>query len=259
MLKDKFKLDKFSKTVLIILGFYLVVMLIIFLPKYIKLRKEKLYIITDNYRIKYEFGKWSFNNTDKKEEYTFYENGEYKGKYLALLLDKIRLYDNGSKVNYKGKILGYRGSLKLEVYNIIEDSKLEETDKLAIDKFLEKENIKATYDTLYLQKAILDVDNDGTEETIYCVSNNLDENSQVAFAAIFVSDGDKTDVLVSNSEKAEDKMMLKLYNLENIFDIKKDKKIEILYSTGYSMGSVDEQCYVLHNLSSKKVIHNFCE
>ena len=80
MLSDKLKLDKGTKALLMGLLVYLVIMLIIFLPGYIRNKREKLYIISNTYRIKYEQGKWSkfVGFVETKEKYNIYEQVNIK-------------------------------------------------------------------------------------------------------------------------------------------------------------------------------------
>ena len=67
-------MTKSNKIILGILAGYLVIMLIIFLPGYLKNKHDKIYILSDTFvKIKYENGKWS-NITD---------NDDYKLKELA--------------------------------------------------------------------------------------------------------------------------------------------------------------------------------
>ena len=56
MIGKKIKFDKVSKTILFLLIAYFVVLLCIYLPIYIKNQRERIYIITDEYKIKYTFG-----------------------------------------------------------------------------------------------------------------------------------------------------------------------------------------------------------
>ena len=87
MQKGKIKIDKNIKITLLILLVYLVVMLIIFLPGYLKSKYEKLYIVTNRYKIKYEDGSWK--NIDKTEENRTYDGVEEVRKIAEKDLDKV--------------------------------------------------------------------------------------------------------------------------------------------------------------------------
>lgn len=260
-IKEKIVMDKLSKNILRGLAIYLVIMLAIFLPKYIKLRYEKLYIISDDYRIKYENGTWKkFTDNDIKEEYVIYEDGEYKGKYLTLTLNNILLYENGSKVNYSGRIFGYRGTLKFDHDDIGYNGQIDEADKGNIDDALNILNINPTYENLSIQKELKDIDNDGNEEIVYCINNyNDDGMNNKSFSIIFIVDNDKVKIVDSSVANFEERLNIRIHYLNSFFDIRKDGKFELLYTYSYPMGSKDEECLVLYNLSGKKVIHNFCE
>lgn len=262
MLKEKIKLDKSLSKIMIVLIAYLVIMLIIFLPSYLRLRKEKLYIVTNNYKIKYEYGKWKkMDDNSNKEEYSFYEKGKFIGKYNAILLNKIFLYNDLNKeIDYDGYILGYRGSLKFSFYEIENNAEINENDKHYIDLVLEELKLNRNSSLSFFQKKEIDINNDGIQEILYSINNySMEENSKEKFSIIFMVVNDKISIIAKEITNDENLYASKLFSIESIFDIKNDKKLELLYSINNPMGSIDNQCMVLYNLSSKKVIHNFCE
>ena len=102
MLKGKIKIEKDAKIILAVLIVYLVVMLIIFLPEYIRMKHEKIYIVTNQYKIKYTNGRWKrIDNLEEfnSKEYEVYNSVGYYGKYKLLYNDHIVLMnDDKTKV-----------------------------------------------------------------------------------------------------------------------------------------------------------------
>lgn len=265
MQKGKIKIDKNIKITLLILLVYLVVMLIIFLPGYLKSKYEKLYIVTNRYKIKYEDGSWK--NIDKTEDYVLknfeiYENNNYKGNYKIMLSnDFILLDEDNKKVDYDGIIFGHRGTLNLKYlsFTSIDDNKEEDTKY--IDEVIKKIGMKDITKYSLLQK--VEVEN----KVIYSVSNNnavcggdinsldgIGYNPEDKFSVIFMVEDGKLSVI----DKIIDNNDPNIYEVVDIFDIKEDNKLELLYSEKPAQVSTNE-CIKMYNMKNKKEINNFCK
>ena len=269
---NKNSFTKIDKT--IILGFiiYLIVMLIIFLPGYLKKEHENLYILTTRMRIKYEKGTW-LSITDPNDylskKFNIYEDGKYLGNYQVVLNNSFILYDDDKQVDYSGGILGYRGTLKLDLMNYNFKETKSSEDDFIVKQALKKMDI--TEDAYYSidQKVFSDVDNNGNNETIYNISNikqpdseSIDcvpipvkNSSNVNFSILFMYKDNN--VYIINSI-VDDKQEFETFEIQNILDIKADGKKELLYTRGYPLNPSSE-CSFLYNLAKAKQIKNFCE
>ena len=133
-------------------------------------------------------------------------------------------------------------------------------DKPYIKEVLTKLDIKPTYKLSFIQKEKIDVDNDNQDEIIYCISNYYtEEKTNERFSIVFLVNDNKIEII--NKEIVDnDKIYIrKLYSIVGLFDIKDDKKLELLYNSEYSMGNSEDNCLYLYNLASRKQIKNFCE
>lgn len=256
------KIDKNLKILFGILIVYLIIMLIIFLPGYLKNRKEKLYLLTNFVKIKYENGKWS--NIDDIENYNLkefdiYEDSQYRGKYKVIYSNKFNLFDEeGKMLNYTGSIFASSGTLSLDVYDV-EEGEPTDSDISIVNNALSQLNISSQNTYSFFQKSTLDVDNDSIDETIYNVSNYYVEGDvDTRFSIIFMYKNNKLviiDKYITDDEGIEDGP---IFSIMKILDIKSDKKLELFYTKNYAYRPFDE-CGVLYNLTGKvKLIHNFC-
>ena len=79
MVMKKLRLDRGVKLTLILLLVYTFVVLVVFLPMYLKKQRETVYIMTNRYKIKYEKRKWrKITNSDdyKLREFNIYQNND---------------------------------------------------------------------------------------------------------------------------------------------------------------------------------------
>ena len=263
MLKEKLKMDKSGVLIIRVLIVYLVIALIIFLPTYIKNKVEKLYIITnDNIKIKYTNGRWKkiYNSKDYAlKKFNLYENDEYKGKYKIMYSNKLILIDDsGNRTNTNGNYVAYRGSLKLGVYDLITDE-LSEVDKEYIEKALIKLNLPVTYNFNHFQRVYYDIDKDGILENVYCINNFYTDDTNEKFSILFIQNEDEIKIIDKQITDSNGIYDNKIFSIINVFDIRKDGKLELLYREDYPMDNSDDSCIILHNLSKNKQIKNFCE
>lgn len=262
MENNKFKLDKSAKTLIIIFIVYLIIMVAIFLPGYLN-RRGKLYIVTDNVRIKYDNGKWiklKRNDEYKLKEFEIYEDGNHIGKYKLVDTNKIHLYENGKEYVYNGNIFAYNGSISLDVYDTEFLDSITDEDKQIIDQALTSLDISTNYELNYIEKKNIDVDNDGNIDTIYCINNyySEDENNQ-KFSIVFIYKNNKINIIdkqITDVNGIEDS---KIFYINKILDVKKDNKLELLYSSNYPNGSTSSECTNLYNLNKNKKIKDFCK
>jgi len=256
--------DKGAKIILIVLGIYLAIMLIIFLPGYLRNKRENLYILSGNFiKIKYENGRWK-NITDSDEyklkEFTVYEDSQYKGNYKILFSNRFYLYNlDGTSDDYDGQLFTHRGTLKLTAYGITNNSNITEADQYAIQQALSTLELEYTNQLNLFQKINLDVDNDGIIETIYCINNYyIDNLPSKVFSLVFINKNNKIEILEKNIIDSDKTYEEASFEIHQVLDIKDDKKMELLFTRNY-FSQPERECAVLYNLSGKrKLINDFC-
>ena len=267
-MNKKIKITKDSKIILSLLIIYSVIVVAIFLPPYLHYKFDKSYIITDRYMIKYEYGKWELLKDSKdyqNKTFKVYKNGLLIGNYKVVVGKKILLIDdNEEKVKYDGNVFAHSG-LKVGILNYSQTNVENSTDSNAIRKAISKVH-KENLGYSMIQKYLINIDNDSDLEAIYhvilsnednCNENTLDGicvNSQNEYYLLFVSDGDDIDIIDEIPQNNE----LLVFEILDMFDIKEDGSIEILYSK-HSEQEVGKECLNMYNLSKRKVINNFCE
>jgi len=261
MMNNKFKIDKGSKIVLFILIAYVVIIICIFLPIYLKNRREKIYIISDEFKIKYENGKWNrITNPDdyETENFHIYEDGNYRGEYQVIYSNKFHLYENGRNVKYTGILFGHRGTLDLSYLNAETIETIQDTDKEVITKVFNENNLPINFNFNLYQKMNYNLNDEGTMDSIYCISNYYMDGMDKYYSIIFTYiDGEINivDKIITDSDGTYEEPMFKLSNL---VDIRNDNKYELLYMNNYFSQSGTD-CVKLYNVSKEKEIHNFCE
>ena len=261
MIGKKIKFDKVSKTIIFVLIAYLVVLLCMYLPAYIRNQKERIYIITDEFKIKYTYGNWSnITNSDdyKVEEFKFYEDGKDIGEYKTIYSNRFYLYDNGKQVKYSGTLFGYRGTLDLEYLDAKIIDSIEDSDKEIITKVFNDNSIPVDFNFNLYQKINYDLNNDGNTDSIYCISNYYMDDMEKYYSIIFTNIDGKiniVDKIITDYDGTYDEPMFKLSNL---IDIRDDNKYELLYMNNYFSQSGTD-CVKMYNVTKNKLIKNFCK
>lgn len=255
---------KVYKTVIIGVIIYVIVMLAIFLPKYISDRRDNLYILSGEFiKIKYSGGNWSnIEDSDdyKLKEFEVYESDNYKGKYKILYTNKFYLYDsNGKNTSYEGQLFAYTGSLKLSVVTDM-ITEISESDKVIIQKVLDKLNINEYKNLNTFQKVSLDTDKDGITENIYSISNYYTEDSlDKVFSIVFTEENGNINILKEKVISADKIYEEPSYEINKVIDIKDDKKYEIMIEQSYYSRPM-ESCILLYKLHDKQnLIADLCE
>lgn len=255
---------KAYKTVIIGIIIYVLLMTVIFLPIYLKNRREKLYILSGDFiKIKYEKGSWK--NITKSDDYKLkdfevYEANNYKGKYRILFTNRFYLYDsNGQSVPYENKLFAYSGTLKLGITDIT-STEMSENDKSIIQRALAKDNITSFNQLNLFQKVSVDTDKDGVVENVYAASNfYTDEELDKVFSIVFIEKNNTITVLKKNiisSEKIYDEPS---YEINKVIDVRDDKKYEIMIEQSY-YSRPEDSCILLYKLyGNKKLIKNLCD
>lgn len=267
-MKEKIGLDKTSKVIITMFIIYTIILLAIFLPPYLY-RRGKLYIVSNSFKIKYVNGNW-FNVEEDKEfnlrKFDIYEENSYKGKYRLLYSNKIVLLDeDDARTDYSGNIIGFSGSLKANVLEANFYESEDSFDSSVVKKAISQAEIGNVSDYEVKQKAKIDIDNDGIEEVIYNVSNNMisdpntldgfrDTTDSIVFSLLFIYKDNNIYIIDKKINSTGDR----IFELTKLLDFRSDNKPELLYLDKYPQTDGD-QCVKLYDLLKEKLIHNFCE
>lgn len=188
----------------------------------IVINNQNFLIVNNSVIFEFKNNKWkyvdNFKRVDGKKYNTYldYENIGYA--QLQYYNSEIYIYKDNQPLNYDFHVLAYSG--KRNVIPIeYSTSMLNSNDYSIIGNYFEisySENIKG-------YKVIYDLDNDGINETLYCV-DYIDDNKTIS--AILIYDDKIIDV-----EKyiyTTDEIDVYTASLYDIIDIKKDGNLEII-------------------------------
>lgn len=234
--------------IILIVGIYL--FLAIYGFDYIDSIFHKNIYIGDT-RWEYSKDKWidssnKISNGLKLSNYYIYKQNtwEYVGRYDVK-------YSNGNwyirskndYVKYDYPLFAYKGS-GIKLYDFEVKYNIEKTKVNAI---LKKANI-SKYSTLNLSKSIkIDVDNDGSDETIYVLSNVYSQNEEpILFSIVALEDNGEYKIIKSITKKEEE-----MLNIFAIIDVDGDKNLELVIAREvFSCGNT----YELYGLKDGKYV-----
>ena len=263
-MKKKFEIDKFSKSIIIMFAVYLIIALAIFLPGYYTRQHNKIFIVTNNYKIKYEYGKWN-KITDTKDyvlkNFSVLENGNDIGKYKILFSNRIKLLNEDNiTINTNGVLFAYRGTIGFKNYNYSIDNTNLKLDDSIFEEVKKELGIKYVIDYAVVSVIRLNDEN----KIIYSLTNNNAAlNNPNSLDGMANNDDDKFSVLLT-IENGKIKIIDKkvesdpnIFEVYNIFDLYGDGVLEVVY--GDRNVQVFSECIKLYNLSKNKQIKDFCK
>ena len=271
-MKNKFNFSRGERLFFIILLVYGSIIAFVFLPNYLRKQREKVYIMTPRYRIKYEKGKWkTITNGDdyKLRKFNIYLDNEYFGEYKVLYSSRFTLIDdNDSIVDYDGYVFAVGGNLDTKLYSFTNETYMNDDDNAIVREALEKIDIDTSAFFNIHQKISFDINNDGTNEYIYYVDNmskpgddSLDgiaspvsNSSGLNFSVLFMYKNNKVYIIDKDISERTD---YKVFEPLNIVDIRDDGKLELIYIKGDRYNDFSD-CTNLYNLTKNKIIRNFC-
>lgn len=167
-----------KKIYIVLIAFLLLFALLMYLTvgkANIKSEKNELTIVLNNKTIfNYSNKRWTMEKDDYIDDYSFkeysiYLDSKYVGNYNIWHDDQWYLFDsNNNAVNYTEKFLGVKSNYDIKVKEFeIQNNDLTGEAGEIFNKYKVFNEDEITENT----KIIVDIDNDGKEETIYAVSN----------------------------------------------------------------------------------------
>jgi hypothetical protein len=272
-MKNKIRFSKGEKVFFALLLIYTAILVFVILPFYLKKQRENIYIMTPRYKIKYVKGKWK-NITDsddyKLKKFDIYVDNELLGNYKILYSTRFTLIDdNDNIVDYDGSVVAVSENIGFKLYNFTKDDYLNGDDDAVVRQALDKIGIDQTSYYNIRQKIALDIDNNGVNEYIYYVDNTPDAKEDSIdgvvspivdangnnFSLLLMSKNNKIyiiDYIITDDEDYD------IFEPLNLVDIRKNGKLELIYSEGKRFNTFSD-CVKLYDLKSNKIIHNFCE
>lgn len=231
---------KINKKYMILLGIftiYILVMFLIFGRDFIRNNLDSSTIaISPDTIWNFEQGKWkdNGNKTDySMKNYEVYEDSKYLGELKLTYNDKLYLFDSERKpVRYENSIIAVKGSIDIGVIPF-KNTTISNSNKV-VTKILKEKKIKVSRDTLTSKLIKIDLDNDGKLEEIYTISNvfNTDDYSN-SIAIIAVLENNEITYLKEDVKEGKYTLTMCMPYIQNIIDIDKDKKYEIITTCSY--------------------------
>lgn len=223
---------------------YVIMMIIIFGTD---LFKNKTYImIGADEKLKYEHGKYvdikdsekslyqgqNFDIYDETGHLGIYQLKYHQGRWHAFA-------DDYSFVKLTEPIFAIKSNKKYSVptYSV---GNLNSEDIKVLNSMLKEEGI-TNYNLMLNQKIMIDLDNDGKNESLYSVSNLFeDEGADGYFSLVYYVKNDKVKILKKKIVGLDDAYDSEQYYLTKLIDLKNDKKLEIVVTrTCYSLSCDD--------------------
>lgn len=216
-------------TVIIVL--YLVVTLVIMT---INENNKKYLVLSPNTILTLKNGEWKkIEKNTKIKAIDTYIDGIYIGSNEAELTNnKLRIKSKNNVLIdlEESNVLGYTGSLD---YMPFTKEEMTEEELVELNNILLNNGVTGSIPT-FGQKVAFDLDNDGTNENFYFVSNLFeDELSNKMYSMIYVKDNNKIEVLYKKIEDKQKTYDMCTPNITNIIDINKKQQFNLVVSCEY--------------------------
>lgn len=190
-----------------------------------------------NKRLNYK--KYSvYNNGSFEDYYIDFESGDYNNISYTL-------YNNfDEENNITGTLLAYTNGLNIKVQSVKSSYIMSDNDKKILQNYLPDYNLNS----LYFNKVIVDLDNDGLNEEIYIVNNfNLVNVPDKAVSYVFLKTHNGNIVEIEKNESSNQNKV-PAYRFSYSIDIDKDNENEIVLSKFYNESIAN---YYIYKFDSK--------
>ena len=155
--------------------------------------KDVGYIVLDNSNIyEYKNHKFKISKDDDYiwKKYNIYSNYNYVNKYYISKNNRTYFFnDNNESMSVESPFIAFGDKLNIKLIDYKEDNNISDSDKSNIIKYLKSKNINYDGEYSTLEKYIVDLDDNGKNDNIYVVSNQL--YSDDVFYVIFADVGFK--------------------------------------------------------------------
>ena len=187
-------------------------------------------------------------------KYNIYLDSNYKGEFYVWHDDEWYLFDEDKNaINYSEKFLGIKANYDIKV----KDFYVEENSNSEYTKEILSSNDISTYSELTVNDKIdVDIDNDGTNETIYIVSNTFptETNPNTIFSFVFMVKDNKIIQIYSNKIQGDAYSGCMPY-VNSILDADDDNNYEIVLTCArFSEQEPINSLYKFENNQFKQLI-----
>lgn len=220
--------------VFVLLASYILIILLFNGKNIMRENFDTSYImISPSTQWKFEKGTWT--TVENIVEYSMksfqtYVNSKPFGKYNVTYNDKFYLFnEKRDSIHYNGDLLAIKGSIPIGVIKFTKEEISK--DHPIIKKALDEKKINATNN---ITASIIKINIDGKEEQFYIVNNVfLTEPGENSFALLFTIKENKKIYIYEKIEPYEKTLEMCIPYIQNIIDIDKDKKYEIIIGCEY--------------------------
>lgn len=206
----------------------------------------------------YKNGRWMENNKLDINNVLFnvYVNNESYGDNYLSNADRWYIYDsNKSFKDFDGDILGINGDYSYSVQKFFV-SEIAEEDNSVIKSFLDSKSLTYNFDKLITFKYVFDINQDGSRDNIYAVSNAFNEDKDLfnkAFSFVFVSGLNENKVIYERVEELSSLYLICVPQLRNIIDLDNQRNM-IVGCTYYSEIGTEHIIYNILNNEFNEVL-----
>ncbi len=212
---------------------------------------EQKYIVVDNFaRLSFSNNSWNNVSTAEIESYdkykVFIDNkpfGSYKLEYGTTW----NLFnDTNDYIDYEGSLFAYSDNLDITLSNI-EKRTLSDDDKKIISEYFNYND----YNNLITNDVIVtDIDNNGVNDEIICVSNiGIDKkNVSSYYNLIFIKLNDEIIEILNQNSSNSKIMQSPVYNLGTVFEFSNKKYLVVKKTVGVDSDSPTESPILYQNV-----------
>lgn len=250
----------------------LVILLVFTLIMYFAIGKENIksgnreltLIVGDNAVWNYDNRKWTHIDSNKTIESlswldykVFINNKELGNYYLWYDDEKWYIFDSNKRaVTRNGPIIAYRGNYEISV----KDFEIEEIRNIYyVEKLLKEKNLSTKNDYTVATETAFDIDNDGSNEKFYFVSNafSMEQTPSKVFAFVFMVKNNEIYPIYESAEQNDNNVNGCKPYLSAVIDLDEDNKYEIVVSCGrFSMEKPIDMLYKLTDNGFEILISN---
>ena len=237
---EKIKNNKSYVIIISILIIYVLIMIIIGKSKLFE--KKDYYVVMNNNVIWKYNDEWNVITKEKEKEeilektqFTIhYENKKIENYYLDYDIIWKAHDSQFHLVNIKNNFFAYSQGFEINMVDI-KYQQMSSQDEEIIKPYLNKKGLNNYGNLTTKEKLIYDINNDGKQETVYIISNNiLGDNiatTEKFFHMVILKENNNLTTLAESIVNS--KYDLKVYKVEAIIDYDNNKKYEIILNKKY--------------------------
>ncbi len=264
-------MKKRYKLVFICLGIYAIIMAVIIFINQSNKNKGVATIFIDNYsKWIYSDQKWAKIPDSEIEDYSWkkydiYQNQKFIGNnYLMNSEGQWYIFDNNRKsISWERGTIAYGGDIKIENISYT-STNMTNKEYAYANRVLKQLNIKDVLDenTPLKKKYLIDLDNDGTKEEIFAISNTYQDmiTPTKVYSIVFLRKNNKNTVIYRSIEKFKTHYQGCRPSISTAFKINKDNNPKIAIScTFFSAVEVNNYLYEYNNKTTdfKNILIDF--